>query len=104
MVSEKTEVGLALQTPSRDFGRTSSRAVAKHWRPATQSARKQARRLTKEESNVDFLEGPWVQHILSSYGYAAIFLIVMLESAGVPLPGETILISAAVFSGNRHSL
>src|SRR5258708_36171338 len=28
----------------------------------------------------------------------------MLESAGVPLPGETILVSAAAFAGNRHSL
>jgi hypothetical protein len=36
-----------------------------------------------------FLDGAWVQHILASYGYAAIFLIVMMESAGVPLPGET---------------
>src|SRR6266446_10112260 len=28
----------------------------------------------------------------------------MLESAGVPLPGETILVSAAAFAGNKHSL
>src|SRR5260370_40812023 len=27
----------------------------------------------------------------------------MLESAGVPLPGETILVSAAAFAGNKHS-
>jgi membrane protein DedA with SNARE-associated domain len=35
-----------------------------------------------------------VQH----YGLAALFLIVMLESGGVPLPGETALIAAAVFA------
>jgi membrane protein DedA with SNARE-associated domain len=53
---------------------------------------------------VDFSDGSWVQHILANYGYAAIFTIVMLESAGVPLPGETILVSAAIFAGNKHSL
>jgi membrane protein DedA with SNARE-associated domain len=53
---------------------------------------------------VNFFDGSWVEHVLASYGYAAIFIVVMLESAGVPLPGETILVSAAAFAGNRHSL
>ena len=53
---------------------------------------------------VDFLDGAWAQHIVASYGYAAVFIVVMLESAGVPLPGETILVSAAVYAGSRHSL
>src|SRR5215831_6498035 len=53
---------------------------------------------------VDFFDGSWVQNILASYGYAAVFIVVMLESAGVPLPGETILVSAAAFADNRHSL
>jgi membrane protein DedA with SNARE-associated domain len=38
---------------------------------------------------------PFVQH----YGYFAVLLFVALESAGIPLPGETILISAAIFAG-----
>ena len=53
---------------------------------------------------MDIFDGNWVQDVLANYGYAAIFIVVMLESAGVPLPGETILVSAAAFSGNRHSL
>ena len=56
------------------------------------------------EAKVDFFDGSWVQHIVASYGYAAIFIVVMLESAGVPLPGETILVSAAAFAGSKHSL
>jgi membrane protein DedA with SNARE-associated domain len=32
------------------------------------------------------------------YGLLALFLVVMLESAGVPLPGETALIAAGVFA------
>jgi membrane protein DedA with SNARE-associated domain len=36
---------------------------------------------------------------LSEYGYWAIFLFVMLEDFGVPLPGETILIAGAIDAG-----
>jgi membrane protein DedA with SNARE-associated domain len=28
----------------------------------------------------------------------------MLESAGIPMPGETVLVSAAVYAGTRHAL
>ena len=51
-----------------------------------------------------FFDPDSLSHILSTYGYAAIFLVIMLESAGVPMPGETILIAAAVLAGTRHSL
>jgi membrane protein DedA with SNARE-associated domain len=33
-------------------------------------------------------------HLIGRYGYLSVFLGVMLESAGVPLPGETVLIAA----------
>lgn len=36
--------------------------------------------------------------LVHHYGLFALFLIVMLESGGVPLPGETALIAAAVFA------
>jgi membrane protein DedA with SNARE-associated domain len=51
-----------------------------------------------------FLDGDTVQHLIAHYGYAAIFLVVMLESAGIPMPGETILISAAALAGTKHAL
>jgi membrane protein DedA with SNARE-associated domain len=41
----------------------------------------------------------YVHQFVASYGYIAVFLIVAAESAGVPLPGETTLVSAAVFAG-----
>jgi membrane protein DedA with SNARE-associated domain len=53
---------------------------------------------------MDLIDGAWVHDIVVTYGYAAVFLIVMLESTGIPLPGETILVSAAAFAGSRHSL
>jgi membrane protein DedA with SNARE-associated domain len=40
-----------------------------------------------------------IQPLIAAYGLWAVFLIVMLESAGVPMPGETALVSAAVFAG-----
>jgi membrane protein DedA with SNARE-associated domain len=36
--------------------------------------------------------------LVHHYGLIALFLVVMLESGGVPLPGETALVAAAVFA------
>jgi membrane protein DedA with SNARE-associated domain len=58
----------------------------------------------REAAQMGFLDGDTVQHLIAHYGYAAIFLVVMLESAGIPMPGETILISAAVLAGTKHAL
>lgn len=41
---------------------------------------------------------------LESYGYLAVFVLVMLESVGVPVPGETALIGAALYAGSTHKL
>lgn len=53
---------------------------------------------------MDFFNSTAVSDILSNYGYAAIFLVVMLESAGIPLPGETILVAGAIYAGTKHGL
>ena len=37
--------------------------------------------------------------LIVQHGYLAVFCIVALESAGIPLPGETALVLAAVFAG-----
>ena len=39
-----------------------------------------------------------LHQFIAQYGYFAVFVVVALESAGVPLPGETALVSAAVFA------
>ena len=36
---------------------------------------------------------------LATYGYLAIFIIVGLESTGIPMPGETVLVTAAILAG-----
>ena len=43
-------------------------------------------------------------HLVEQYGYLAVLVIVGLESLGIPLPGETILISAALYAGATHHL
>jgi hypothetical protein len=35
-----------------------------------------------------------ISHLIASYGYWAVFVLVGLESLGIPLPGETALIIA----------
>ncbi len=42
--------------------------------------------------------------LIAHYGYAAVFCIIALESAGIPLPGETILLTAAVYAGTAHGI
>lgn len=38
---------------------------------------------------------PWLEH----YGYAVLFLALMTEGMGIPAPGQTLLIGAALLSG-----
>jgi membrane protein DedA with SNARE-associated domain len=40
-----------------------------------------------------------IEPFVAQHGYWVVFLIVMLESAGVPLPGETVLILASGYAG-----
>lgn len=42
--------------------------------------------------------------LLATYGYWAVFLCIAVESAGVPVPGETMLLAAAVYGGATHQL
>src|SRR5207253_7156792 len=43
-------------------------------------------------------------HLLATYGYLVVFLFIGIESLGVPFPGETMLITAAVYAGATHNL
>jgi len=45
-----------------------------------------------------------VNHLVDSFGYLAVFALVGAESLGIPLPGETALIAAAVYAGHTHRL
>jgi len=45
-----------------------------------------------------------LSHLIASYGYWVLFLLVASESLGVPLPGETALIIAGTYAGHTHRL
>ena len=51
-----------------------------------------------------FLSTDTIDAWLSSYGYLVVFLLVMIESIGVPVPGETALIGAALYAGSTGKL
>jgi membrane protein DedA with SNARE-associated domain len=51
-----------------------------------------------------FLSTHTIDGWLVSYGYLVVFLLVMAESIGLPMPGETALIGAALFAGSTHKL
>lgn len=43
-------------------------------------------------------------HLLATYGYWAVLFFVAIESTGIPLPGETMLLVAAIAAGTTHKL
>ncbi len=51
-----------------------------------------------------FFSSDTLHRLLANYGYAAVFLFVGIESLGVPFPGETMVIVAALYAGATHHL
>ncbi len=46
-----------------------------------------------------------IHGLVSTYGYLAVFALVAVESLGIPLPGETVLVAAATYAGaTSHQL
>jgi membrane protein DedA with SNARE-associated domain len=45
-----------------------------------------------------------LQQLVATDGYWAVMIVVALESFGIPLPGETILLAAAIYAGTTHEL
>jgi membrane protein DedA with SNARE-associated domain len=45
-----------------------------------------------------------LHHLISHYGYGAVGLVIALESMGVPLPGETMLILSAIYASAHPDL
>lgn len=43
-----------------------------------------------------------IGHLIGTYGYGVLFVLVAVESLGIPLPGETALVTAAAVAANGH--
>src|SRR5947209_19087823 len=41
-------------------------------------------------------------NLIHTYGYPLVGLFVGIESSGIPFPGETMLVTAAVYAGTGH--
>jgi membrane protein DedA with SNARE-associated domain len=57
-----------------------------------------------ERSVVSIISFHALDHLLHEYGYLTIFLGIMLEAIGVPLPGESLMVAAAIFAATRHEM
>ncbi len=45
-----------------------------------------------------------LNNLLATYSYLAVLVLVGIESIGVPVPGETMLVAAAIYAGTTHKL
>lgn len=50
--------------------------------------------------SLEFLSLERIQEIAQHYGYWTVFLGIMLENAGIPLPGETIVVVSGFLAGS----
>ena len=48
--------------------------------------------------------GSNLDSLLATYGYLAVFVFVGVESVGIPVPGETMLVTAAIYAGTTGRL
>ena len=51
-----------------------------------------------------FFSGAAIHDLVQTYGLWLVFALIMLESMGLPLPGETALVSAAIYAGATHGI
>jgi membrane protein DedA with SNARE-associated domain len=53
---------------------------------------------------MSFISFHQLDGLFAEYGYAVIFFGIMLESIGLPLPGESLMIAAALYAATTHRL
>ena len=53
---------------------------------------------------MDILSAAWMQDLIQNYGLWVLFTAVMLESMGIPMPGETAVVTAAIYAGSTQQI
>jgi membrane protein DedA with SNARE-associated domain len=62
-------------------------------------------RVRRSETEVmEFFSHQALDQLIAAYGYTAIAIVVGLESMGIPLPGETVLVLAAIYAATHVDL
>jgi membrane protein DedA with SNARE-associated domain len=54
--------------------------------------------------NLGLFSDAYVQQLIQTYGLWVVFFVVMAESMGVPMPGETTLVAAGLYAGTTHRI
>ncbi len=44
----------------------------------------------------------FLHHLIETYGLWVLFCVVLLECMGIPMPGETALVSTALYAGSSR--
>lgn len=70
----------------------------------TETAREPRNDVTEGEAILDIFSLRGLNHLLEQYGYGVVGVGIMLEATGLPLPGESLLIAAAIFAATTHRL
>src|SRR5712691_12187158 len=52
----------------------------------------------------EILSPTTIQNLIQAYGLWVLFSVVMLESMGIAIPGETALVTAALYAGSTHQI
>ena len=53
---------------------------------------------------MDILSPLWLQDLIQAYGLWILFTAVMLESMGIPMPGESALVTAALYAASTYQI
>ena len=53
---------------------------------------------------MDIVSPSWMHDLIQTYGLWVLFTIVMFECMGIPMPGETALVTAALYAGSTHQI
>jgi membrane protein DedA with SNARE-associated domain len=61
-----------------------------------------AREWRRDQIVFEMLTPHWLHGLIASYGLVVLCLVLMFEAIGVPLPGESALIAAALYAGSTH--
>jgi membrane protein DedA with SNARE-associated domain len=53
---------------------------------------------------VEILSSIRTEHLIQTYGLWVLFTVITLESMGIPMPGESALVTAGLFAGSTHQI
>ena len=53
---------------------------------------------------MELISADTLHHLFHTYGLWVLFVLITLEAMGVPLPGESALVTSALYAGSTHEI